>query len=245
MDTLTIAGVLLGLLAILGGQVLEGSDIASLINAPAFLIVIGGTLAAVLLQSPYKLFSRSLQMSSWVLSPPRHDFHQLIEKMLDWSHIARKEGLPGLEGVVDLEHDPFIRKGLQLMVEGTEPEVIRDIMELDLGIREQEEIKAANVYSSMAGYSPTMGILGAVMGLIHVMQNLSDPGQLGNGIATAFVATIYGVGLANLVLLPMANKLKAVIAMNSRWKEAIIEGVVAIAEGDNPRYIEARLKSYL
>ena len=162
-----------------------------------------------------------------------------------WSNIARKEGLLGLEQVVEEESDPFSQKGLQLLVDGSEPETIRATLEVDLGAREQRDTRAAKVYEGMGGYCPTIGIIGAVMGLIHVMGNLADPSKLGGGIAVAFVATIYGVVLANLIFLPAANNLKGVVSDQAQFREMVIEGIVAIAEGENPRNIEVRLLGYI
>ena len=132
-----------------------------------------------------------------------------------------------------------------MLVDGGEPEVVRDILMLELEVLESRQLQAAKVYEAMGGYAPTVGIIGAVMGLIHVMQNLSDPSKLGAGIATAFVATIYGVGLANLLFLPVAAKLKALIQLHSQSREMIIEGITAIAEGENPRNVEIKLQGYL
>ncbi|MCU7856619.1 MAG: flagellar motor protein, partial [Candidatus Thiodiazotropha sp. (ex Lucinoma borealis)] len=168
-----------------------------------------------------------------------------IDKLVKWSNIARKEGLLGLETIADEEPDPFIRKGMQLLVDGSEPEALRDILEMEVDASEQHDVQASKVYEGMGGYSPTIGIIGAVMGLIHVMQNLADPSKLGSGIATAFVATIYGVGLANLFLLPIAAKLKTQSENIAKFREMVIEGVIGIAEGDNPRSIETKLKGFL
>ena len=153
--------------------------------------------------------------------------------------------LLALENVSELETDLFSRKGLQLLVDGNEAVVIRNVLETEIGVMEQFELQAARFYEVMGGYSPTIGILGAVMGLIHVMNNLADPSLLGSGIATAFVATIYGVGFANLLLLPMAGKLKAVVQQRVLQYEMLMEGIVGIAAGENPRHIESRLQSYL
>ena len=177
--------------------------------------------------------------------PPSIEGTQTLEKIVEWSKISRKEGLLGLESSAEEETDPFSKKCLQLLVDGGEPEAIRGIMEVDLANDEQRDLMAAKVYESAGGYTPTIGIIGAVMGLIHVMQNLSDPSKLGSGIAVAFVATIYGVGAANLFLLPIANKLKTVIGYRSQHREMILEGIVAIAEGENPRNIENKLQGYL
>jgi chemotaxis protein MotA len=158
---------------------------------------------------------------------------------------ARKEGLLGLESVADLERDDYARKGLQLLVDGAEPEAIRSILEVDLYNQEGRDIQAAKVFESMGGYAPTIGIIGAVMGLIHVMGNLADPSKLGSGIAVAFVATIYGVGFANLLLLPIASKIKAVALRQSRYREMLLEGILSIAEGENPRSIELKLQGFM
>jgi len=245
LDVLTVLGVIIGFGAILGGNFMEGGHIDALLNGPAALIVIGGTLGAALLQSPARTYIGSIKLLSWVLFPPSLKVKVKIEKIIDWSEIARREGLLGLEMVIDDEDDDFAKKGLQLLVDGGEPEVIRDILMLELETLETRQLQSAKVYEAMGGYSPTIGIIGAVMGLIHVMQNLSDPSKLGSGIATAFVATIYGVGLANLFFIPVATKLKEQVLAYSQAREMMIEGITAIAEGENPRNVEIKLQGYL
>jgi chemotaxis protein MotA len=245
MDVLSIIGVILALTAIIGGNALEGGHIDSLVNGPAMVIVIGGTIGAILLQTPVSVFIHAIRLSSTVFLPPKLDLNATIDKLVGWSNIARKEGLLGLEEIAETEPDLFVRKGMQMLVDGGEPEIIRSILEVELDSREQHDIQAAKVFESMGGYSPTIGIIGAVMGLIHVMQNLADPSKLGSGIATAFVATIYGVGLANLFLLPFGNKLKSLAIGKSHYRDMIIEGIVSIAEGENPRNIESKLQGYL
>lgn len=245
IDFLTILGLMIGVSAILVGQQLEGGKISTLINGPAALIVIGGTLGAVMLQSPMMVFIRAIKMLWWTISTPQFDTEAAIQKIISWSNIARREGLLGLENLEDSEKDPFAKKGLQLLIDGSEPEAIRTIMEVDIHTRESFNMQAARVYESMGGYSPTIGIIGAVLGLIQVMGNLSDPSKLGGGIAVAFVATIYGVALANLVLLPVANKLKSIVINDSHFDEMIVEGLVSIAEGENPRNIETKLLGFL
>ncbi len=245
MDILSLIGIIGALSAILLGQALEGGHASSLLNLPALLIVGGGTLGAIMLQSPLDTFKRAMSRVVWVMIPPKINKRGLIKKVVAWSNVARREGLLGLEGASDNERDPFAKKGLQLLVDGAEPDSIRAILEVDLVAKESEDLAAAKLFEAAGGYAPTIGILGAVMGLIHVMENLSDPSKLGAGIATAFVATIYGVGLANLVLLPVANKIKAQVERESRYREMIIEGIVAIAEGENPRAIENKLRGYL
>lgn len=245
MDILSILGLIVGFGAILIGQQLEGGHIDTILNAVAMLIVLGGTLGAVMLQTPMNTFLRAMRMSLWVFRPPTLSASNLLEKILEWNQIARREGLVRLESMAMDESDLFTQKGLQLIADGAEPELIREVLENDLDLQETDDIQAAKVYEAMGGYSPTIGIIGAVMGLIHVMGNLADPSSLGSGIAVAFVATIYGVGLANLLFLPVGNKLKSVIAQRSRIRMMLIEGLIGVADGDNPRNIESRLQAYL
>lgn len=244
MDILTIAGLLLGLGGILLGQMLEGGKVASILQLTAFIIVIGGTTGAVMVQYTLPIFIKALKMIPWMIFPPKTAPQSIVEKILEWSNTARKNGLLALEGLVDSIADPFLQKGLQMLVDGTEPEKIRATLEVELLAREELDRQAAKVFESAGGYAPTIGILGAVLGLIHVMENLADPAKLGAGIATAFVATIYGVGSANLLFLPISNKLKGVVHEQSHLREMIIEGLVAIAEGENPKIIESRLQSF-
>ena len=245
MDMLAIIGVVIGFAALIGGNFLEGGSWESLINGPAALIVFGGTLGAAILQTPKASLQRALRLSAWIFHPPRMEFRQGIDKVVRWAKTARKEGLLGLENIAELEKDKFSRKGLQLLVDGSEPEVIRHVLESDLLVAEKRDFDAVHFYESMGGYAPTIGIIGAVMGLIHVMRHLTDPALLGPGIAVAFVATIYGVALANLLLLPVANKLRQCVREKSQFRELMIEGIIAIAEGENPRAIEMKLSGYL
>lgn len=245
MDKASVFGLLLGLLAILVGQVLEGGHVGSLVQPTAFLIVIGGTLGAVMLQSPLRMFTQGMRMLSWVFFPPAVAPRQLIDQIGRWSQIARKEGLLALEAQIGAMKDPFARKGLQLLVDGAEPERLREVMEVEIASYEAGLKLSAKIWESAGGYAPTIGILGAVMGLIHVMENLSDPSKLGSGIAVAFVATIYGVGSANLIFLPVAKKLLANISQLVAVREMLVDGLVGIANGDNPRIIESRLQGYL
>ncbi len=245
MDILSVIGLVLAFGAILGGQILEGGHLGSIMNATAILIVGGGTLGAIMLQTPLPAFMHSLQVAKWVFLPPKLAAHEAIEKIVSWSNIARKEGLLGLESVTETEPDLFARKGLQLLVDGSEPEVIRAILEVELEAREHHDMQAAKMYEAMGGYSPTIGIIGAVMGLIHVMGNLADPSSLGAGIAVAFVATIYGVGLANLFFLPFSAKLKSLVQNQTQFRTMVVEGIISIAQGENPRNIETKLQGFI
>ena len=184
-------------------------------------------------------------MMRWVWYPPVVDNQQLIKQLSNWSQVSRREGLLALENIINQLKDDFTRKGLQLLVDGAEPERLREVLEVEINTYENEMKQSARIWEAAGGYAPTVGILGAVLGLIHVMENLSEPAKLGAGIAVAFVATIYGVGLANLVFLPMANKLKAHINRLVLQREMIVDGLVGIANGDNPRIIESRLQGYI
>ncbi|PCJ33145.1 MAG: flagellar motor protein [Gammaproteobacteria bacterium] len=245
MDVLSFLGLILGFGAILGGQYLEGGHLSSIMNSVALFIVLGGTLGAAMLQTPLDTFIRSLKMLKWVFFPPKQSPEELLDKILEWNQIARREGLFKLEASASTEDDIFIQKGLQLISDGATPEMIREILENDLDLQEERDIQASKVYEAMGGYSPTIGIIGAVLGLIHVMGNLADPSTLGAGIAVAFIATIYGVAFANLVFLPIGNKLKAIIHRQSLLYSMLIEGMINVADGENPRIIESRLQAYL
>lgn len=245
MDIISIAGIAISLIAILGGQLLEGGNVSSLLQITAFVIVIGGTMGAIMLQSSLPVFLHGMKMLKWVFAPPDLAQQPLIDQILGWSNTARKGGLLALEPTIEDIADPFMKKGLQMLVDGAEPESLRQTLEVEIDVYEERQRLSAKVWEAAGGYAPTVGILGAVMGLIHVMENLSDPSKLGGGIAVAFVATVYGVGSANLLFLPIANKLKHIIAQESVLRQMLIEGLVSIANGENPRIIEARLQSYV
>lgn len=245
MDLLSLLGVILAFAALLGGTLLEGGTLASLINMPAAVIVIGGTLAAITLQTSMPVLRRALVLLGWVFSPPRVSMNDGVEKAVNWSIKSRKDGILGLESATESESEPFAQKGLQLLIDGVEPEMIRTMLETDLESREQRDLEAARVFEAMGGYAPTIGIIGAVMGLIQVMTNLEDPASVGTGIATAFVATIYGIALANLLCFPVASKLRSIIHYRSRYQEMMIDGLLAVLEGENPRTIELRLHGFM
>lgn len=245
MDKMTLTGLGLALLAVIGGSVLKGAGVAALVSPAAFVIVVIGTLAAILVQTPMPVMRHAMHIFRWTIRPPDEAPEKHIAKILDWSQTARKQGLLGLEPLVEKETDPFARKGLQMLVDGAEPEALRSVLEVELGTREHADTAGAKVFEGMGIYAPTLGIIGAVMGLMAVMQNLADPSKLGKGIAAAFVATIYGIGFANLFFLPVAAKLKGTIQSQTRVREMQIEGLIAIAQGENPRNIEARLQGFI
>jgi len=244
MDRTSLIGLALGVAAIIGGQLLEGGELRSLLQVTAFAIVIGGTLGAVMLQTSPAVFMSGIRLLPWVFRPPEVEFRKTLDRLVLWGGTARRGGLLALEPMMRGAIDPYTRKGLQLIVDGAEPQVVRDALQLEIETWEDAQRQAARVWEAAGGYAPTIGIIGAVMGLIQVMQNLSDPARLGAGIAVAFVATIYGVGSANLLFLPVASKLKSIIARHVRLKEMIADGMEAIASGENPRNIELRLEGY-
>jgi chemotaxis protein MotA len=245
MDRLSIIGLVLALVAIVGGSAAKGAGIAGLINVAAFLIVIVGTVAAIFVHTPLATFKKAMAILPWIIKPPQGEGQALIAKIVEWSNTARKQGLLGLEAQLQVETDPFIQKGLQMLVDGLEPEAIRNMLEIDLGAQEHSETAAAKVFEGMGIYAPTLGIIGAVLGLMSVMKNLNDPSALGPGIAAAFTATIYGIGAANLFFLPVAAKLKGHVKARVNEREMLIEGMIAIAQGENPRNIEAKLSGFL
>lgn len=245
MDKLSLIGLLIGLGGIVGGQLLEGGALSFLFQGAAFLIVFGGTVGAVMLQSPIKVFVSGIKMGGWVFVTPPLSPQKLVYQITAWSSLARKDGILALEPQIAASKDKFVKKGLQLLVDGNSAEKIREVLEVDVQTYEQLRWQSARVWESAAGYSPTIGILGAVLGLIHIMQNLSEPSKLGGGIAVAFVSTIYGVGLANLVFLPMANKLKMLILQQVMVREILMDGLAAIANGENPRFVENKLQGYI
>ena len=245
MDILTLIGVVCAVLAIGVGSVLKGAGVQALVSGAAFMIVVVGTFAAIFIHTPMQVFRHAMGMARWVLFPPKQSVEKLIELLVSWSNMARKQGLLSLENAIEEVVDPFLKRGLQLLVDGAEPEQLRKLLEVDLTTRENTDRAGAKVFEGMGIYAPTLGIIGAVLGLMAVMQNLADPTKLGQGIAAAFTATVYGIGLANLVFLPMAAKLKSIVAQQCHIRELIIEGLMSIAQGENPRAIESKLQGFL
>lgn len=245
LDTTSLIGVFLAFGAILGGQVLEGGHVGSLLQLTAFIIVLGGTMGAVLIQFSPPIFMLGVRLLKWVFFSPTIVLEQVIEQVVGWGNTARRGGLLSLEPLLEEMDDPFMKKGLQMLVDGAEPDKLREMMEVEMAAYDEHYRLAAKVWEAAGGYAPTIGILGAVMGLIHVMENLADPTKLGAGIAVAFVATIYGVGSANLFFLPFCNKIRAVIGREMVKRAMVVEGLVAVANGENPRLIETRLRGFI
>lgn len=245
MDWASVAGLVLALAGLMLGHGLEGGRFASLVQPAAFAIVVVGTFGAVLLQTETQTFMRGMRMLRWVFRPPPSQRARLARDIAAWSLHARRDGLLSLESYMLNNKDKFIQKGLRLVVDGIAPDKLRGLMETEVTAYEFGQRQAARIWESAAGYSPTIGILGAVLGLIHVMENLGDPAKLGNGIAVAFVSTVYGVGLANLFYYPVGNKLKNIIAETVTQYDILVDVFHDIASGDHSRVIEERVASLL
>ena len=240
-----LGGIGLAIAGILLGQVLEGGHIGSLIQTTAFFIVMSGTVGAVLLQAGATNFIAGVRLARNVFFLQADDKKQLAKRINLWSQISRNEGLLQLESHMNRESEPFIRKGLRLLIDGTPVLKLQEICSADLHFYEVQQRNAIKIWDAAGGYAPTIGILGAVLGLIHVMENLADPTKLGSGIAVAFVATIYGVSFANLIFLPIANRLKVQLQQELMRREELLTAWVSMANGDHPRIIEERLLSYV
>lgn len=245
MDWASVAGVLLALAGILIGQGLEGGKLSALLQPAAFCIVIIGTFGAVLLQTRLKTFLRGVRMLRLVFAPPPDSRAALARDINAWNLAARRDGLLSLERYMLASKDQFNAKGLRLIVDGINPDKLRQLLDTEITAYETEERLAVRIWESAAGYSPTIGILGAVLGLIHVMENLTDPSKLGAGIAVAFVSTIYGVGLANLFFYPVANKLKAIVTQAVHQQEIAAAVFYDIATGDHTRVIDERIATLM
>ncbi|WP_310599481.1 flagellar motor protein [Desulfobulbus sp.] len=244
MDIATIIGFVLGFGAVVGGAALEGLHLTALVQPTAALIVLGGTFGAAFVSFPMEVAINALKdVKKLIGNSPKND--ELITEICGYASKARKNGIIALEQDAQNHKDRFMKKAISLSVDGVEPKDIRELMEIDLSASEEHAKMSAEFYEAAGGYAPTIGIIGAVLGLIHVMSNLEDTSKLGAGIAVAFVATIYGLITANIVCLPAATKIKHRIKDESVRKEIIIAGIVAIQNGENPRFIEERLKSYL
>jgi chemotaxis protein MotA len=243
MDITTLGGIGLAIAAILGGQAIEGGHLASILQLTAFIIVFGGTIGATMVAYPLKDFVHGLQLASQALRNAPDQTEALITQLVELANVARRDGVLALEGKLAEITDPFLQSALGFLVDGVDARVVRESLGAKIDAFEEEEQVGAKVFESAGGFAPTIGILGAVLGLIHVMENLADPSKLGSGIATAFVATVYGVGSANLIFLPIATKLKRKVAKEKERQTLIAEGILSIQEGLNPRVLEAKLRA--
>ncbi|MEM1435458.1 MAG: flagellar motor protein [Pseudomonadota bacterium] len=241
LDLLAIGGVIVGLATIVAGNSLEGGSVSMLLNLPAALIVIGGTVGAVMLQTPGSQLRRALGLIRLAFLSPERSREAVLKKLEQCTRQYRKRGAISLEDQLPREPDEFVRSSLELVAMERGSQHIRAALTLDLEHRVASDLAAASVFQSMGGYAPTIGILGAVIGLIQVMSNLADPSELGPGIATAFVATIYGVGFANLILLPLAERLRRRVQAEGDLKLLWVEGLLAMIEGEHPSTLRLRV----
>lgn len=245
LDKASIGGLLIGLAGVIGGLLLEGGKLSQILQPTAAMIVFGGTAGAVLLNFPLAVVSEALHSLARVFRERRDNLESGIMLLVRLANRARREGIVRLDSELDQIDDPFLRKALMLAVDGTEPQELRNIMELELDHQSERAEQLYGVFESAGGFSPTVGIIGAVLGLIQVMQHLDKIDEVGRGIAVAFVATIYGVAAANLVFLPAAGKLRIRLRQEQIKSEMMLEGVISILEGMNPRMLETKLRSFL
>jgi len=243
-DLATFAGLILAFGGIVGGLILEGGKLRDISQLTAAIIVLGGTFGAVLVSTPMHVLWGAARRFGHVILDRTDSPDEVIDELIGFAGSARRNGLVSLENDALQVQDPFLRKALNLAVDGTDLQEIRGMMQLEIELGENRAFAEARVFESAGGYSPTIGIIGAVLGLIQVMKNLANIDEVGHGIAVAFVATVYGVGLANIVLLPAATKIKAHIESEAALKELKLEGVVAIVEGMNPKLIRSKLEAY-
>jgi chemotaxis protein MotA len=241
---IALAGLLLAWFAVFGGHLLEGGQAGSLSNMPAALIVLGGTLAAGMIQAEFSTWKLAWKLFPTIFWRTHSDSFLTITKITRWCQLARRKGPLSLDPESSKEPDDYLRLGLQLIVDGSERDKIQHSLTISTESRENEWLRAADFFESLGGYAPTMGIIGAVLGLIQVMTQIEDTQAIGVGIATAFVATIYGVGLANLFFLPVAGRLRSEALHRSQCEEMMMDGVLSILDGENPRVLERRLKEY-
>lgn len=244
MDITSIIGIILGIVAVVGGQILEGGHVSSIIQPTAFLIVFGGTAGGVILSFPLRELINAIKSLRVVFLNSKAQTAEIIDLLVSLALKARKEGILALQTDIRDIEDEFLKKGMELMTDGTDPTLLREIMETELSFMEEEIQQSSKVWESAGGYAPTIGILGAVLGLIHVMENLSDPSQLGAGIAVAFVATVYGVGSANLIFIPLSNKIKFKQRQTIILREMMIEGILSIQAGESPNFIRQKLQVF-
>jgi chemotaxis protein MotA len=243
-DLATIGGLILALGGIMGGLLLEGGKIKDVAQITAAVIVFGGTFGAVMVTTPYPVLTRALRKLNLVFVDRAPQPGDAIDEIISFAGKARRHGIVSLEQDADNVPDPFLRKALNLAVDGTDLDDIRKMMELEVLAEEHRGEEEAKVFEAAGGYAPTVGIIGAVLGLIQVMKHLENIDEVGRGIAVAFVATVYGVGSANLFLLPAANKLRSRVQRATQIRELMLEGVISIVEGLNPKLIRTKLEAY-
>jgi len=245
MELFIILGILLGLVSICAAHLIAGSTLSSLLNIPTLIIVVGGSLAAIIVQTPKDILKKAINISRCLIYPPKIKSEDIIGKVLFWSKKKRQDSLLSIEISIYNLKDPFLMRGAKLLLAGVEKENLIEILGSEIDTIESRDINAAKVFEIMGGYTPTLGILGSVLGLIQVMGKIADPTELGAGIAVAFVATIYGVGFANLILLPLANRLKLYTYRRTRFYEMYLAGLVALIDNDSSQIIKTKIYSFI
>ena len=238
-------GIIVALVFILGGNILEGGHVSSLLGLPAFMIVVGGTVGAVMVQYPLKIFTGSFKGAAGTFKKSPDDPAKILEELVDYANRARRDGILALEKVAETASNPFLKKALMMAVDGADATTLRETMEVAITMEEEHGEDSAKVFEALGGYAPTIGIIGAVLGLIHVMSNLSDINAVGTGIAGAFVATVYGVAFANILCLPLAGRIKLRVREGVQLREMILSGVLAIQAGMNPKLVRERLSEFV
>jgi len=245
MDLATIIGFVLAWGAFFGSVLMEGGDLSSMVNPSAMLLVFGGTIGASMMSFPLSAITGLPQVVKHAFMSKHQDVAEVIKMLVSFAERARREGLLSLEDQSKDIDDDFLKKGIQLAIDGTDPELVREIMQTDIAFLGTRHHHGANLFATMGGFAPTLGVIGTVAGLVHMLANLSDPGSMGPSIAAAFIATLYGVSSANLLFLPLANKLKHVSSEEVLVREIMTEGILSIQAGDNPRIVEEKLKAFL
>jgi chemotaxis protein MotA len=245
MDIATLVGLLIGIAGLIGGFLLEGGNAGMLWVHTAFIIVVGGTIGATMIGYSMDELKKMGYFFRVVFSDKKIDYLSVLETLVDTADKARREGLLSLESqLADIE-SPFLSRGLQLVIDGTDPELTRSMLEMEIEAFEKEEHLGAEIFLTAGGFAPTMGIIGTVMGLVHVLSNVADPDELAGAIAVAFLATLYGVGSANVLWIPFATKCKTKANKQVLLMELILEGVLSIQAGENPRVIREKLMTFL
>jgi chemotaxis protein MotA len=245
MDLASVIGTILGITSVVGGQVLEGGHLSQIMQGTAALIVFGGTFGAMLLSFPVQDIKKAFGLLPLIYKKVDLDVRPAIDEIIRIATIARKEGVLAVEGQRESIQNPLFKKTIKYVIDGFEPNTVKEIIDTEIYLAFEEEENAGKVFEGAGGYSPTIGIIGAVLGLIHVMSMLNDPSRIGEGIAVAFVATVYGVGAANLILIPWGTKLKRKAAQRMLTKEVVKLGVIGIQEGLNPHFLQEKLEVFV
>jgi chemotaxis protein MotA len=245
MKAATLIGIVIAFVGLAGGATMEGTPLMAILNLPAMLIVLGGTMGATIAAGGMIAFKKVPALYKMAFSPPPLDMAGCARELVGHAERARKDGLLALEADLEKVGDPFMRNGLQLVVDGTEPDLVREVLDAEIEGMEARHKQGYDVFEKAGGFAPTMGIIGTVMGLVHVLQNLSRPETLGPSISGAFIATLIGVGSANVIFLPVGNRLKRLSEEEVAMRTMVVEGILAIQAGDNPRIVAEKLLTFI